>query len=253
MHRFSNIRKTNTEIESLLRKNDVPSKYRWYPYMVSEYETDLSYGIFDSLNATIKKNIVYSLQYLEYIDLQLTEMQFSESLYCMLYKNYIITAAAIIESVFYHILSYHNKLKYQLYDKPTLHDVKTYKEGNKTFVKVEGIKEKFDTPKETVQDFHFLIISVLKGKYLNIVDTNLARSYISYCKELRKHVHLHLKQDAWTSDYHTFSHKEYAIVRYVLFRILADPLFGREQQNIFPKLEEESINVIIRNRYTYNG
>lgn len=171
----------------------------------------------------------------------------------MLYKNYIISAAAIIESVFYHILSYHKKLKYQHYYKPILRDVKTYKDGNKTLVKVEGTKEKFDVPKEAIQDFHFLIISVLNGNYLNIVDSKVARSYISYCKELRKRVHLHLQQDAWTSDYHSFSHKEYAIVRYVLFRILSDPLFGREQQRIFPKLEQESLNVIISNRYTYNG
>ena len=80
----------------------------------------------------------------------------------MLYKNYIITAAAIVESVFYHILFYYKKLKYQLYGKPILHDVKTYKEGEKTFVKVEGHKEKLNSPKEAVQDFHFLIISVLE-------------------------------------------------------------------------------------------
>lgn len=253
MHRFSNVHKTNTEIESLLRSNDIPKKYRWYPFLVSELEADLSHGIFDRLNLTIKKNIAYSLQYLEYIDLQLSELQFSDSLYCMLYKNYIITAAAIVESVFYHILFYYKKLKYQLYGEPILHDVKTYKEGEKTFVKVEGHKEKLNSPKEAVQDFHFLIISVLEGNYLNITDSKVARSYISYCKELRKRVHLHLNQEAWTSDYHIFSHKEYALVRYVLYRILSDPLFGREKQLIFPELEQESLNVIIKNRYNYNN
>lgn len=66
-------------------------------------------------------------------------------------------------------------------------------------------------------------------------------------------MHLHLNQEAWTSDYHIFSHKEYALVRYVLYRILSDPLFGREKQLIFPELEQESLNVIIKNRYNYNN
>ena len=52
MHRFSNVHKTNTEIESLLRSNNIPKKYRWYPFLVSELEADLSHGIFDRLNLT---------------------------------------------------------------------------------------------------------------------------------------------------------------------------------------------------------
>lgn len=253
MHRFSNIKLTETEIESLLKVRRIPTQNRWYPTLVSEYEQELSYGIFQNLNATIRKNICYSLQYLEYIDLQLEELSFSESLYCMLYKNYIIIAAGIIESVFYHILKYHGKIKLQYFDKPKLTDVKTIKKDNKIFVQVEGLKERYEQPRESVQDFHFLIITVLQGNYLKIENTKRAKHYISYCKELRKRVHLHISQDAWTSDYHWFNHKEYILVRYILYRVLADPLFGRDNQKIFPSEETFSLNEIIRNKYIYNG
>lgn len=252
MHLFSEI-PTYTKIESLLRYKKLPKSNRWYPSLVSEYEQDLSYGIFQNLNATIRKNISYSLQYLEYIDLQLNELDLSDPLCCMIYKNYLITAASIIESVFYHILFYHNKIKKQLYDKPKLRDVSTFKKDGKTFVKVEGEKEKFEIPKETVQDFHFLIRNVLDGNYLKIENTQRARSYISYCKELRKRVHLHVSQNPWSSDYHNFTHKEYALIRYILYRILADPIFGRDKQIIFPVEEQNSLNLIIQNKYTYNG
>lgn len=252
MHKFSDI-PTTTKIESLLRYKRLPKTNRWYPSLVSEFEQDLSYGICENLNSTIRKNISYSLQYLEYIDLQLNELEFSDALYCMMYKNYLITAASIIESIFYHILFHHNKIKKQYFDKPKLRDICTFTKDGKTFVKVEGEKEKYEFPKETVQDFHFLIKNVLDGKYLKIDDTQRARSYISYCKELRKRVHLHAFQNPWSSDYHNFTHKEYALVRYILFRILADPIFGRDKQKIFPVEEQNSLNLIIQNRYTYNG
>lgn len=251
MHLFSEI-PTYTKIESLLRYKKLPKSNRWNPSLVSEYEQELSYGIFKNLNPTIRKNIIYSLQYLEYIDLQLNELDLSAPLCCMIYKNYLITAASIIESVFYHILFYHNKIKKQLYDKPKLRDVGTFKKNGKTFVKVEGEKEKYQIPKETVQDFHYLIINVLNGKYLTISNIKRARSYIFYCKELRKRVHLHITQNSWSSDYHKFTHKEYALVRYILYRILANPIFGRDKQQIFPIEEQNSLNLIINNRYTYN-
>ena len=62
-------------IESLLYKNINNS--RWYPISVDAYRQDVSQGIFSGLNYYYKSNIAYNLQYLEYIELQLRELNFS--------------------------------------------------------------------------------------------------------------------------------------------------------------------------------
>lgn len=250
--RYSKEKKFDSDIESLIKGKNVSSKFRWYPTSLYSYELDLSHGIFESLNSTIRKNIAYSLQYLDFLELQLQELILSDVLYVMTYKNYIITAASIIESVFYHILFYHNKLKYNYFEKPTLVDTKTETINGQTIVHVKGTKVKLENPKLAVQDFHFLIIEVLKGKFLDITDNKRAKKFISHCKELRKRVHLHLTNNPYSSDYHKFNHKDYALMRFVLFRILSDTLFGKDKQKIFPKEKENSVQMIIKYRYIYD-
>ena len=96
-------------IESLLYKNINNS--RWYPISVDVYRQDVSQGIFSGLNYYYKSNIAYNLQYLEYIELQLRELNVSSVIRAMLFKNFVIIAASIIEIVFYHLAKTNGKIK----------------------------------------------------------------------------------------------------------------------------------------------
>lgn len=255
MHRYSNRKLTRTEIDSLIAVNQIPSESRWYPYSVEELSKELSYGSFKTLNNNIKKNIIYTLQYLEYVDLQLKELILPNVIKTLLWKNYIINSLAIIEAVFYHLLSNSNLLKTSKYGK-----VKGFKElpgtfekNGKIYKKVEGRKEVFNTPQFVNKEFHQLIDDVFSNDLLTVDKCKLtiAKGEIKYLKKIRNKIHLQ-NNEICRPDYNTITEKDFWLVRYVLFRILTDPIFDCKQQIIFPKLAKKSYQVINDNRFQYD-
>ena len=99
-----------SDMESLLQCKNIDCS-RWYPYSINAYRNDVSQGIFGSLDYYYRSNIAYNLQYLEYLELQLRELNVSSVIRAMIFKNFIITAASIIEIVFYHLAKANGKIK----------------------------------------------------------------------------------------------------------------------------------------------
>ena len=93
-----------TAFGTLIRENNIINADRWKPISVSQFEIFVSQGSLCNMPRELKKNIVYSLQYIQYIELQLQELNLHSIITTMLYKNYIITGVSIIEGIFYHLL-----------------------------------------------------------------------------------------------------------------------------------------------------
>lgn len=91
--------KEMSDIESLIKYKDIDDS-RWYPISVDSYRHDVSQGILESLELQYRSNIAYSLQYLEYLELQLKELKLSSVILSMIYKSFIIVAASIVEIIF---------------------------------------------------------------------------------------------------------------------------------------------------------
>lgn len=243
-------------IESLLYKNINNS--RWYPISVDAYRQDVSQGIFSGLNYYYKSNIAYNLQYLEYIELQLRELNVSSVIRAMLFKNFIIVAASIIEIVFYHLAKTNNKIKLR-------RDKQVYRQDIK---KPQSITAPANADKFTLYGYEILpvgvedmtkfeqLISIVRDNKL-LIDTDLSinKEYLKILRKLRNKIHLTTATDYNETDYNIFSFKDYLSAKYFLLCVLRDSIFGKEKQNIFPRMfaatEQQVYNFKFNHSHTY--
>ena len=93
----------------------------------------MSQGIFGSLDEHYRRNIAYNLQYLEYLELQLKDLNVSSVIRTMLFKNFIIVAASIIEIAFYHLAKTNGKIKLRCEKQVFRQDIKKPKDLNINF------------------------------------------------------------------------------------------------------------------------
>lgn len=84
-------------METLLKKS---TGQHWYPTPVSNYKENLKLLRGTPNKNQIRSNFAYNMQYLEYLQKQISELRLSSVLITMLYKTYIITAIGIIEMLF---------------------------------------------------------------------------------------------------------------------------------------------------------
>ena len=73
-----------TAFGTLIRENNIINADRWKPISVSQFETFVSQGSLCNMPRELKKNIVYSLQYIQYIELQLQELNLHSIITTML-------------------------------------------------------------------------------------------------------------------------------------------------------------------------
>ena len=97
-------------LESLLLRKKLKSEDRWYPVLLDNYKEVIDKGALSNMDDKIRRNIGYSLQYLEFLDVQIKELVLSGVIKTMIYKNYVITSVSIIESLLEEIIRF-NKLQ----------------------------------------------------------------------------------------------------------------------------------------------
>lgn len=88
--------KTISKIESLINEKEIPYAKCWHPTTTGIFEIELKRGDFKGMNRELRKNIVYSLQYLQYLQIQLEELHLHSIIEKQLQKSYIIIALSII-------------------------------------------------------------------------------------------------------------------------------------------------------------
>lgn len=92
-------------IETLIKGKYPRAEDRWYPYSIDGYK-----AVFNKMDMTVanshalKSNLSYSMQYLEYLEKQLSELELSSVLYAMTVKSYVITGMSILEGLFSNIV-----------------------------------------------------------------------------------------------------------------------------------------------------
>ena len=62
------------KLESLLNSKEVTYSKRWRSNLVNQYKNVISSGYLQNLADEVRSNISYSLQYLEFLQLQLNEL-----------------------------------------------------------------------------------------------------------------------------------------------------------------------------------
>ena len=86
------------KLKTMLKTEKRHPKERYYVTKVDEFSHVVNSGLFLSSKET-KRNIAYSLKYLEFLKIQLDELVLDDVMKKMIWKNFIITSISIIEVI----------------------------------------------------------------------------------------------------------------------------------------------------------
>ncbi|MBR3560575.1 MAG: hypothetical protein IKN81_03480 [Oscillospiraceae bacterium] len=215
-----------SDLESILEKNsNVYYSERWHPIAVSCFESELKHGALYGMSKEVRKNIAYSLQYLQYIQLQFDQAHLHEIIATHLIKTYIITAMGIIEAIFHHLVvskGYQKKNEWAIQGKPV--HTNAFKENGVEKKHIITTEYRLNSPEDIQMDFEYLINKVQEKKLVSL--SYKAFPHIKALKRLRNKVHLHLIRYENDTDYMGISFYDYTLVRYILFLVLRDKSFS---------------------------
>ena len=228
-------------LESLLLSKKLKSEDRWYPVLLDNYKGVIDKGSLSNMDDKIRRNIGYSLQYLEFLDVQIKELVMSGVIKTMVYKNYVITSVSIIESLLEEVIRF-NKLQSKDYYEAQgeFIDSNEFIDSDDKRKKIRTqILVRLDEPKEVQMKFDDIIKKIQnknkKNKILNVNhDVILA---LKRFRQLRNKVHLSNVEENKTN-WHEFSYKEYVTVKFLLKSILtADNLQNSDMHKYIEFLE----------------
>ncbi|MBW7572491.1 hypothetical protein [Caproiciproducens faecalis] len=218
-----------SDFETLIKKNDICYNDRWSPNLVSTYEYNLSQGTLKGLNHDLRKNIAYSLQYLEYIELQLHELDLHNVIITMLYKTFIITGVSIIEGVFYYLLKSNNLWTQKEWELEKIVKSNGFSFENETR-KVETHIFKSIPKTDDEMNLDSMIKKIESHSLIDI--PHQAFPYLKKLKRLRNKVHLQINEHPNDTDWWSFNYSDYLWMKYILFKILTNSKFGLDDENI---------------------
>ncbi|MEZ7591815.1 hypothetical protein O3602_02770 [Streptococcus sp. 27098_8_186] len=234
------------KLESLLNSKGVTYSKRWKPNLVNQYKNVISSGYLQNLADEVRSNISYSLQYLEFLQLQLNELNLHSMIEKMIYKNYIIISISVIEAILEEMIKF-NGLQTQVHFTIVGKEI-----DSNEFLDEHGIRKKVRTqilqavekPIDVQMKLDDLLKKVKsrnnkknKPKILNF-DREELRALNEF-RRLRNKVHLSNIEDGKTN-WHEFSMKEYVTIKFLLHSILTD-------QNLENTNQQKYINFLILN------
>ena len=212
-------------LETLLESKELPYKERWHPKALDNYKKIIEFGCLKNLEDEIRRNIAYSLQYLEFLELQLQEFHLQNVIEKMIYKSYIITSVSIIEAIFDEIVKNNNwqtKEYFEVIGEAIDSNVFIDQDGSSKKIRTEILKE-LTEPKEIQMKFDDIIKKIKnrskKKKVLNLNHDELLA--LDRFRRLRNKVHLSNIEPGKTN-WHEFSKEEYINVKFLLHSILTD-------------------------------
>lgn len=94
----------DTPFETLIESKHYKTAERWYPIAAETYRLAFKIDTRIENSAALKKNLSYSMQYLEFLEKEMKELKLSDVIYIMLVKTYVITGMSVLEGLFTNII-----------------------------------------------------------------------------------------------------------------------------------------------------
>ena len=211
--------------ETLLEINH--STNRWYPQSITTYRNSIKLRGYYEVTYPLKSNFAYSMQYIEYLEKQISELTLSDVILTMLYKSYIITAMSIIEGLFVNLL--HDK---QMWNTTTWEERIRFSTNPKIYngekAKIETIVFQECDEKDMRMDLDSMIKKIEKHHLLSINHTDFPA--LKKLRELRNRVHLQLGENTYDHDYNCFGYEQVQMARRILYAVLTADEFCRNPE-----------------------
>lgn len=202
---------------TLIRSEGYKTAERWYPASVEYYKNAIRVSGSEDESKRLKSNFAYSMQYIEYIEKQLSELNLSNVIVTMLYKSYIITSMSIIEALFVNLLHRTGNWNTTTWEEIS-NIVSNPKVVNEINTKIETHLFRQVPEYDMRMDLDSMIKKIEK-KHLLSIDHN-AFPALKILRELRNRVHLQIGNGPCDHDYNCFGNEEIQMMRRILYTIL---------------------------------
>lgn len=206
-------------LETMIKGKYTKAEDRWYPTPVDNYK--LAFHKLDMTVANsraLKSNLAYSMQYLEYLEKQLSEIELSSVLYVMTVKSYVITGMSVLEGLFSNIVRSKGWWKMSSTESLGMVTANKKKFGeDELIVKTELCKEV--APYEVQMNLDELI-KKLEHHHDALGVDHLTYPALRRLKELRNRIHLQKLESETDHDYNAFDFTVKKEMGSVLYQIL---------------------------------
>lgn len=212
----------------------------WYPHNIPELEAFLkqlvkpSPSIRASRAKGIRKNLAYSLQYLEFLDQCNRDLKLSSVLEGQNFKTFIVTGCSIIEAIFYLVLVKNGKAA--MTDWESIQKVQSHEFSRGTHrYRIENeIFRKLSAPKLSEMSFDAMCKKVESKKLVELGNEVYKR--IPYLRDLRNRVHIYGIENSLDTDYLKLSKSDFKNMKSTLKALLSSSLFPLQPPSDFETL-----------------
>lgn len=211
-----------TPFETLLKSKHYKATDRWYPNSVDNYRISFKIDTSIENSKALRSNLAYSMQYLEFLEKEMSELKLSDVLYIMLVKSYVVTGMSVLEGLFTNIIKSHGWWK-----KNNLESLGTTQANETNFgdekyvIKTEVLKK---VPEyETQMDLEAMIQTLSRHHDALGVD-HLVYPVLKRLKNLRNRVHLQKLESNTDHDYNAFDYSVKEEMGSILYTILTSSM-----------------------------
>lgn len=205
--------------ETLLKAND--SKDRWYPTPIDTLKYSVKIDMSIENARALHSNIAYNLQYIEFLEKELEELNLSSVVYIMVAKNYVITSMSIIEGLFTNIVKSNDWWKTSDLESLGTTQANETKFGDQKYIiKTELLKK---VEPYNVQMNLDELIKILNRHYSALGVDHLIYPALKRLKDLRNRVHLQKTEGNADHDYNAFDYSVKNEMSEILHNILTSP------------------------------
>lgn len=210
----------DAKFETLIKEKNYKSEERWYPTTVDDFRKGFALDSSIEGYHPLVDNLAYSLQYLEFIEKELSELVLSSVIYTMHVKNYVVTSMSILEGIFTNVIKSNGWWKKKDTESCLTSQAEKVSDGTKYIIKTEIMKkvDAFDE-KMTLDE----MINRLAKHHDALEVDHLVYPALKRLRNLRNRIHLQ-KGDAYNDhDYNSFDAKVKKEMQSILYAILCSP------------------------------
>jgi hypothetical protein len=211
---------SDLKFETLIEENHCSA--RWYPSPVDYYNK--AFKIDDNVknSKALRKNLSYSMQYLEFLEKELDELHVSSVISVILIKTYVVTGMSLLEGIFTNIIKSRGWWKttdlqsvIKLKSNPGNVGKEQYLVETEIFKKVSPyeIRMNLDGMIKILQHHH---------EALNV--NYLVYPALKRLKDLRNRVHLQMLESTTDHDYNAFGPEVKEEMGAILYTILTSEM-----------------------------
>lgn len=172
-------------------------------------------------------NIGYSLQYLEFLDHQLSSVRLHSTIEKHMNKSFVVTGMSIVEAIMWYVLKKHGLQRVEKWEAVVDPSTNTFSLSDEQHRIRNVLERKLEEPKEVEASLMWMIRKVESKKLIG-VDEQVYKD-LNYLRGLRNKVHIHVVQHDTDTDWNAFSANELRVMKKALHGVLTSELFQPNQ------------------------